>query len=118
MLASPACVMVWQRAFWRHTDTPRPALRVLIETFRAWWCSDVRDRVYGLLALADDKTKIVADYSKTVAQVYRDVCASECLGIVSKAPEDVVSEDARFRKALKEILTRSDSTINEDQNEN
>jgi hypothetical protein len=33
VLQSSACVMVWQRAHWRHPETPTPSLQMLIEVF-------------------------------------------------------------------------------------
>lgn len=74
-----------------------------------WQCSDALDKVYGLLAFAATKTRIVADYSKTVRQVYLDVCKAECLGSFADAPKDVVAEDVRFRKLLREVLAGSRS---------
>ncbi|KAG8160972.1 hypothetical protein KVR01_009236 [Diaporthe batatas] len=50
---SPAFVMVWQRAHWRHPETPTPKLQTLIETFQGWECTDIRDKVYALQIYQD-----------------------------------------------------------------
>ncbi|RYP55148.1 hypothetical protein DL770_010939 [Monosporascus sp. CRB-9-2] len=104
LLRSPACTMVSQRAHWRHPNTPRPMLRSLIATFKEWECSDVKDKVYGLLALADAETDVVADYSNTVEGTYRAVCKSECLFKFRKVPKEVKNNDAAFCRLLRRIL--------------
>ncbi|UPK89170.1 hypothetical protein LCI18_000105 [Fusarium solani-melongenae] len=73
VLQSSACTMVWQRAHWRHPDTPSPRLQVLINTFRDWQCTDIRDKVYALVSMASHETAIVPDYSKSTLDVYRAV---------------------------------------------
>lgn len=73
VLQSSACVMVWQRAHWRHRDTPTPSLQTLIEVFHSWHCTDIRDKVFALVGMADPKTTITPDYEKTTVQVYYDV---------------------------------------------
>jgi hypothetical protein len=47
----------------------------LLEAFQASKCTDPRDKVYGLLGLANDcgEEELVVDYSKTLYEVYRDV---------------------------------------------
>lgn len=65
--------MVWQRAHWRHRDTPTPSLQTLIEVFHSWHCTDIRDKVFALVGMADPKTTITPDYEKTTVQVYYDV---------------------------------------------
>ena len=49
--------------------------RELIQTWLYQECADPRDQVYGLLGLAQGE--IIADYDKTVDEIYRDVVASE-----------------------------------------
>ncbi|KAM0232145.1 hypothetical protein ACHAP5_010807 [Fusarium lateritium] len=73
VLQSSAAVMVWQRAHWRHPDTPTPRLETLIEIFRDWQCSDIRDNVYALVGMASKDTAVVPDYSRSALQLYRDV---------------------------------------------
>ncbi|KAL2693466.1 hypothetical protein Neosp_000026 [[Neocosmospora] mangrovei] len=65
--------MVWQRAHWRHPETPSPRLQVLIDTFRDWQCTDIRDKVFALVSMASQETSIVPDYSKSTLDVYREV---------------------------------------------
>jgi hypothetical protein len=45
VLQSSAAVMIWQRAHWRHPQTRTPRLQMLIEVFRDWQCTDVRDKI-------------------------------------------------------------------------
>lgn len=71
VLQSSAFTMVWQRAHWRHPETLVPTLQTLIEVFQDWQSTDIRDKVYALLGMAD--TEVVADYSRTPRQVYYDV---------------------------------------------
>lgn len=70
VLQSSAAVMVWQRAHWRHPDTPKPSLRTLIEVFRDWQCSDIRDKVFALVGMASRKTAIVPDYALPPRDLY------------------------------------------------
>jgi hypothetical protein len=65
VLQSSACVMVWQRAHWRHRDTPTPSLQTLIEAFHSWHSTDIRDKVFALVGMADQGTTITPDYEKT-----------------------------------------------------
>lgn len=73
VLQSSALTMVWQRAHWRHPETPSPRLQVLIDTFRDWQCTDIRDKVFALVSMASQETSIVPDYSKSTLDVYREV---------------------------------------------
>jgi hypothetical protein len=70
VLQSSACVMVWQRAHWRHPETPTPRLQTLIEVFHDWKCTDVRDKIYALVGMANKETAIIPDYSKSAKQIY------------------------------------------------
>ena len=70
VLSSEACTMVWQRAHWRHPQTPQPSLQVLIEVFHDWKCTDLRDKVFALVGLADAHTAITPDYNLPAAEVY------------------------------------------------
>jgi hypothetical protein len=70
VLQSSACVMVWQRAHWRHPETPVPKIQMLIEVFRDWKCTDVRDKVFALSSMADRESSIVPDYSLSARDVY------------------------------------------------
>lgn len=73
VLQSPAFVMVWQRAHWRHPETPTPKLQTLIETFKGWECTDLRDKVYALVSMADQETAVLPNYSRSPRQIYYDV---------------------------------------------
>jgi hypothetical protein len=70
ILQSSACIMVWQRAYWRHPQTPAPALKDLIELFQDWKCTDVRDKVFALINMATVETRIDPDYSLTARDIY------------------------------------------------
>jgi hypothetical protein len=72
-----AMTMVWQRAHFRHPDTPAPTLRHLLETFEDWKCSDTRDHIYGLLGLAGHIGSVTADYSLTTKEIYQRIEESE-----------------------------------------
>lgn len=92
IMRSPAFVMVWQRAHWRHPETPTPKLQTLIETFQGWQCTDIRDKVYALVSMADHKTAVLPDYSRSPQQIYHDVLRQG------------VDCDYRFRKLLAGVL--------------
>lgn len=92
VLRSPAFVMVWQRAHWRHPETPTPKLQTLIETFQGWECTDLRDKVYALVSMADQETAVLPDYSRSARQIYHDVL------------REGVACDNRFRRLLAQVL--------------
>lgn len=92
VLRSPAFVMVWQRAHWRHPETPTPKLQTLIEIFQGWECTDIRDKVYALVSMADQETAIIPDYSRSSRQIYHDVLRRG------------VAWDDRFCKLLAQVL--------------
>lgn len=79
VLQSSALTMVWQRAHWRHPNTPMPTLQTLIEVFQEWKCSDLRDKVYALVGLAAAETAVAPDYSLSARQVYFDVIQSDLI---------------------------------------
>jgi Heterokaryon incompatibility protein (HET) len=102
VLHSSACVMVWQRAYWRHPQTPTPRLRTLLDAFQNWKCSDVRDMVYGLLAMIDEDSGVVVDYSKSVEDLYEEVHVREVIyGSVN------ANDYQRFRNLLRQVLKRA-----------
>lgn len=73
VLQSSALTMVWQRAHWRHPETPVPTLQTLVEVFQEWKCSDLRDKVYALVGIAATGTAVLPDYSRSARQIYFDV---------------------------------------------
>lgn len=77
ILQSSAFTMVWQRAHWRHPDTPAPTLQALIEVFQDWQCCDLRDNVYALVDMANRDTAITPDYFRSPAQIYCEVMRGE-----------------------------------------
>ncbi|KAF5597543.1 het-domain-containing protein [Fusarium pseudoanthophilum] len=70
VMQSSAAVMVWQRAHWRHPDTPVPRLQTLIEIFRDWQCTDLRDKVFALSGMATKESTVEPDYTLTTREVY------------------------------------------------
>jgi hypothetical protein len=70
VLDSVACTMVWQRAHWRHPDTPTPTMMQLVRVFRDWRSTDIRDKVNALNGLAAPCTSIVIEYNSSVQQVF------------------------------------------------
>lgn len=70
ILDSVACTMVWQRAHWRHPDTPTPTMVQLVGIFRDWQAGDIRDKVNALNGLVLDSTSITIEYNSTVQQVF------------------------------------------------
>ncbi|KAI0196918.1 heterokaryon incompatibility protein-domain-containing protein [Astrocystis sublimbata] len=67
---SSAAIMVWQRAHWRHPKTRRQRLQTLIQIFRDWKCSDPRDKVFALSAMAVPWSTVIPDYALTIREVY------------------------------------------------
>lgn len=45
----------------------------VLATFSNWQCGDVRDRVYGLLGLLPESSRVAIDYSKPVKEIFFDV---------------------------------------------
>ncbi|KAF5537201.1 hypothetical protein FNAPI_11487 [Fusarium napiforme] len=70
VMQSSAAVMIWQRAHWRHPDTPVPSLQTLIEIFRDWQCTDLRDKVFALSGMATEESTVEPDYALTTREVY------------------------------------------------
>ena len=100
VLQSSAMVMVWQRAHWRHLLTPTPSLRMLIEIFRDWQCTDVRDKVFALVSMASSNTAIIPDYSQPARQVYFAV------------QEKHAEAGPRFDNMLSQVLGLSGQDLN------
>ncbi|ORX95479.1 heterokaryon incompatibility protein-domain-containing protein [Clohesyomyces aquaticus] len=74
VLQSSAAVMVWQRAHYKHPETPTPSLRALIEVYRHWQCADIRDKVFALVSMASPQTTVSPQYSQSARDVYFAVC--------------------------------------------
>ncbi|KAI0429017.1 heterokaryon incompatibility protein-domain-containing protein [Xylaria sp. FL1042] len=70
VMQSSAAVMIWQRAHWRHPDTPVPRLPTLIKIFRDWQCTDLRDKVFALSGMATEESAVAPNYALTVREVY------------------------------------------------
>ncbi|PVH79408.1 hypothetical protein DL98DRAFT_655500 [Cadophora sp. DSE1049] len=100
ILYSSASVMVWQRAHWRHPETSAPRLRTLLETFEDWQCSDIRDKVYGLLGLVGQDAAVVVDYSKSAEELY-DELRTQGLGYKLIIGNDYLWFCRLFRRVLK-----------------
>jgi len=81
----------------------RPQLYELMKTYKHMECTDVRDKVYGLLGLAATggclELRISADYSKSASEIYWDS--------VDQYPEEhlpLCFNCSRFVKAVYETL--------------
>ncbi|KAJ9655310.1 hypothetical protein H2201_008830 [Coniosporium apollinis] len=48
-------------------------LSYLLTTFGGWQCKEPKDRVYGLLGLVPERSRVIVDYSKTMEQIFFDV---------------------------------------------
>jgi hypothetical protein len=90
MLQSSAGMMLWQRAHWQHPQTPIPDLLTLIEIFREWQCTDLRDKVFALVGMANSKTAITPNYSQSAFEVYCEVLGK--YGDVKPQVRDMLSQ--------------------------
>ncbi|KAF2503262.1 HET-domain-containing protein [Lophium mytilinum] len=97
-----AMAIVWQRAHFRHPDTPTPRLRALLLAFQHSQCSDSRDKVYGLLGLISAATSNSVDYTLTTEQLYERVVALECS--LDTSNSRLRKDDMRFCKMLRRSL--------------
>ena len=70
VIQSTASTIIWQRAHFRTPDTPRVPLRILIEVFRDWKCTDIRDKVFALVGLAGTENNVTPDYTLSSRQLY------------------------------------------------
>ena len=70
----------------RH-QVERPKLKDILEEYCTSQCSDPRDKIYGLVGLANDSTSLRIDYSKSFFQIYKDVILlqqyEDCASLVS-----------------------------------
>ncbi|KAJ9625699.1 hypothetical protein H2203_004460 [Taxawa tesnikishii (nom. ined.)] len=83
---------------------PAAILRGLIDTYKHTKCSDPRDKVYSLLALAGHrleapKDRLLVDYSRSVADVFTDV-----LRYISRADANAAADMVRFGRVLATAL--------------
>jgi hypothetical protein len=74
ILASPAIALLKTKA--ERAGNPQP-LRVLVRSYTSHESTDVRDKVYSLLGIADDASGIIVDYKKSAKDVLLDVLAHE-----------------------------------------
>lgn len=90
----------WQRTHFRHPDTPAPRLQTLIEIFRDWQCTDIRDKVFALVSMAATNSNIVPDYALSTREVYFAVL-------------DALDEDkTQFASLLSQLLGLARRDIN------
>ena len=99
MQSTPA-TMIWQRAHYRHPATPAPRLQTLIEIFRDWQCTDIRDKVFALVGMAAKECSIIPDYDSSPMKVYHGVL------------EVVDQGNLQFASMLSQILGLSEKDIN------
>ncbi|KAF2728797.1 HET-domain-containing protein [Polyplosphaeria fusca] len=99
ILQSSAAVTAWQRAHWRHPETPAPSLRTLLEVFRHWQCADIRDKIFALVSMASSGTTIVPDYSLPSRDLY--------FAVRERNPD----EGPEFENMLSQVLGLSDQDV-------
>lgn len=92
VLDSVACTVVWQRAHWRHAETPTPDMVQLVRIFRDWQAGDIRDKVNALNGLVSSKSSILIEYNNSRQQVFEAVREA--------APEWDSKEDTLLREVL------------------
>lgn len=90
VIQSTASTIIWQRAHFRTPDTPRVPLRLLIEIFRDWKCTDVRDKIFALVGLAAMENNVTPDYTLTSRQLY--VAVQDALGGRDEAFSNLLSQ--------------------------
>jgi hypothetical protein len=56
----------------RH-QVARPKLKDILVEYCTSQCSDPRDKIYGLVGLANDSNALKIDYSKSFFQIYKDI---------------------------------------------
>lgn len=70
----------------RH-QVARPKLKDILEEYCTSQCSDPRDKIYGLVGLANDSKTLKIDYSKSFFHMYEDVILlqqyEDCASLVS-----------------------------------
>jgi hypothetical protein len=106
ILTSPAMVIVRTKA--ELGEAPRP-LRLLLQTYGDHESTNIRDKVYALVGIAEEASDIVVDYNKSAKDVFLDVMYLEQgrLGDSMQAKDEI----NRFGKELKKILKVSLSQI-------
>jgi len=57
----------------RGTSRAQENLRHWLQVSQGSECTEVRDKIYGLLALAEDRHLFTIDYTKPVTEIYRDI---------------------------------------------
>ncbi|KAI1170519.1 heterokaryon incompatibility protein-domain-containing protein [Nemania sp. FL0916] len=97
---SPAAMMLWQRAHWRHEGTPVPQLQTLIDIFRDFKCSDIKDKVFALVGMATIDSAIVPNYALTTKEIY--------FGVMRNVQED----KEQFGPKLSQTLGLSHRELN------
>ncbi|KAG4428036.1 hypothetical protein IFR05_016482 [Cadophora sp. M221] len=92
VLDSVACTILWQRAHWRHPDTPTPTMMQLVQVFKDWRSTDIRDKVNALNGLVVPETSIVIEYNDSVQRVFD--------AVRNAAPEWEKKDDTLLREVL------------------
>jgi hypothetical protein len=103
ILASPAMAIVREKVKWGRTPQP---LKTLIQTYGEHEATDIRDKIYALLGIAEGTSDVVIDYHKSAKTVLLDVYCNEvrCGTWDTSQQTRRRGELIRFRKALQEIL--------------
>lgn len=115
MLASPAMALVKCKTEW---TAERPPLRVLIRNYASHESTDIRDKVYALIGIADDASDLLVDYNKTTKDVLIHVLrhASERLGNgqsqAARRKVELIRLNLALQKVLKVKVTESEVQSN------
>lgn len=72
LLNSQAARLLAKRKIWQNSDG-RSYINPWDTGFGHLGCSDVRDRVYAMLAMMDPKLGIVPDYHKTPSEIFKEI---------------------------------------------
>ncbi|TLD38148.1 hypothetical protein E2P81_ATG03823 [Venturia nashicola] len=84
------------------------SLSNVVRTYRGSQCTDIRDRVYGIMSLVNERTRIPVDYSKSTFELF-----FMTLGKVIQTEWGHESKDAKeFPDELKKALGLDDTAVN------
>lgn len=109
ILATPAMAMVKTKTEWGATPQP---LRVLVESYRHHQSTDIRDKVYALLGIAEGTSDVTIDYHKSAKTILLDVYCNEARRSDGDLdpPNRTIGQLLRFRNSLQGTL---DVTVTE-----
>lgn len=102
VLNSPAIVIAKAKSAW---DGNRQPLTALLQLYHDHEATDIRDKVYALVGLAQDDSHIVIDYDTSVKDLLVKVLYHACaFWVSSTARKSATKELIRFGKLVGEML--------------